>query len=183
MNFAQRFNSGYGIIAPRNCYTGGQNTNCKINAMILQKYLEGERVFLFFFETSDYARIEHELIEALYPPFNYVSLPRHTASPYRQKQSDTSKTEEKQSFDAIWSRILASVGETFYTGGRQLEFTYKACGNAIISSRAQTTLLTKDNIKNAYFIMSNANATEFSKKIMGSSYVKAILSDPRINVK
>lgn len=69
-NFEQRFNTGYGNISPRNCYIGGQNTNCKINSMILNKYLDGKNVYLFFFETADYDRIEHELIQALKPPYN-----------------------------------------------------------------------------------------------------------------
>ena len=31
VNLRQRFNTGYGAISPRNCYTGGQSTNCKMN--------------------------------------------------------------------------------------------------------------------------------------------------------
>lgn len=69
-NFEQRFNTGYGIIAPRNCYIGGQNTNCKINSMILSKYLNGDNVHLYFFETFDFDRVEHELIQTLQPPLN-----------------------------------------------------------------------------------------------------------------
>jgi len=69
-NLEQRFNSGYGNISPRNCYIGGQNTNCKINSMILNRYLNGENVYLFFFETADYDHVEHELIRALKPPYN-----------------------------------------------------------------------------------------------------------------
>jgi len=30
-----RFNTGYGQISPRNCYIGGQQTNCRINKLIL----------------------------------------------------------------------------------------------------------------------------------------------------
>lgn len=70
INLAQRFNVGYGNISPRNCYIGGQPTNCKINAMVLQKYLNGEHIYLYFCETRDYDRIEHELIFKLQPPYN-----------------------------------------------------------------------------------------------------------------
>lgn len=69
-NFEQRFNTGYGNISPRNCYIGGQNTNCKINSMILSKYLTGKKVYLFFFKTANYDCVEHELIRALKPPYN-----------------------------------------------------------------------------------------------------------------
>ena len=30
----QRFNMGYGNISPRNCYVGGQSTNCKMNKIV-----------------------------------------------------------------------------------------------------------------------------------------------------
>lgn len=177
-NFQQRFNTGYGIIEPRNCYVGGQNTNCKINAMVLQKNLKGEQVFLFFFKTFDYDRVEHELIEALHPPYNGVWLPLSFSR--RDTFSDTLKSEGKQDFETVWRRILENAGEVFYTGGRHLEFTYKAQGDGIVSSRARTTLLTKENFKNAYLYLYAFSPTEFSRKIMGSSYVKAILSDTRI---
>ncbi len=70
VDLAQRFNTGYGIISPRNCYIGGQQTNCKINAMILREYLAGGKVYLFFHETNDFDRMEHELINRFQPPFN-----------------------------------------------------------------------------------------------------------------
>ncbi|NLB56727.1 MAG: GIY-YIG nuclease family protein [Lentisphaerae bacterium] len=70
VDFAKRFNAGYGIISPRNCYEGGQLTNCKINAMILRKYLAGEHVYLYFYKTSDYDRVERILISKFQPPYN-----------------------------------------------------------------------------------------------------------------
>lgn len=33
-NFHKRINYGYGNISPRNCYEGGQPTNCRINSSI-----------------------------------------------------------------------------------------------------------------------------------------------------
>ena len=69
-DFAQRFNMGYGIISPRNCYVGGQVTNCKINAMILKEYLDGKKIYLYFYETIDYERVEQKLINGLNPPYN-----------------------------------------------------------------------------------------------------------------
>jgi hypothetical protein len=32
VNLSSRFNVGYGNISPRNCFKGGQETNCRINA-------------------------------------------------------------------------------------------------------------------------------------------------------
>ena len=36
---SQRFNAGYGNISPRNCFKGGQQTNCRINSLLLQETL------------------------------------------------------------------------------------------------------------------------------------------------
>jgi hypothetical protein len=66
----KRFNTGYGNISPKNCYERGQPTNCKINKLILSHCLNGSSVALYFYETSDYKRIEKELRGAKKPPYN-----------------------------------------------------------------------------------------------------------------
>jgi len=66
----QRFNMGYGNISPKNCFVGGQSTNCKINKMVLDLYLNGSKVYLYFCETANYVQIEARLIKALMPPCN-----------------------------------------------------------------------------------------------------------------
>src|SRR5712692_978041 len=35
-DLSDRINMGYGQISPRNCYEGGQRTNCKINTLIFR---------------------------------------------------------------------------------------------------------------------------------------------------
>jgi hypothetical protein len=66
-----RFGSrGYGSIQPKNCYEGGQPTNCKINKMVLRESLAGAKVALYFHEADDYKRIEKMLIGTLKPPHN-----------------------------------------------------------------------------------------------------------------
>ncbi|MBC7190232.1 GIY-YIG nuclease family protein [Candidatus Aerophobetes bacterium] len=65
-----RFNMGYGNISPRNCYKGGQPTNCRINKLILQAYKMGVRVTLLFYETKDSSRLEDYLIHELQPEWN-----------------------------------------------------------------------------------------------------------------
>lgn len=44
----KRFNSGYGAIHPRNCYQGGQSTNCRINHLILEATKQGELLTVVF---------------------------------------------------------------------------------------------------------------------------------------
>jgi hypothetical protein len=40
--------NGYGGISPRNCFHGGQPTNCRVNAAILTEALQGSRIDLWF---------------------------------------------------------------------------------------------------------------------------------------
>jgi hypothetical protein len=62
LNLAQRFNQGYGYIAPRACYDGGQSTNCKMNKIVLDAIKNGKSVALYFCTTGDFHRIERDLI-------------------------------------------------------------------------------------------------------------------------
>ncbi len=72
-DFFKRFGMGYGTISPRNCFDGGQPTNCRINSEILSSIKSGHPVQLYFFETDDRFKIEHELIMNLRPPWNKTS--------------------------------------------------------------------------------------------------------------
>lgn len=60
----------YGSISPKNCYKGGQSTNCKINNLILQCYKSGDRLELWFHETNTAKPIERDLIICLKPKWN-----------------------------------------------------------------------------------------------------------------
>jgi len=69
-DFHSRFSTGYGNISPRNCFEGGQLTNCRINSEILKSHTSHEKVQLYFFETEDRYTIENSLILNLNPPWN-----------------------------------------------------------------------------------------------------------------
>ena len=70
-NLSERWGpQGYGIISPRNCYVGGQSTNCKINNRILISSLEGAQLYLWFCESSAPKPIEAQLIGVLSPAWN-----------------------------------------------------------------------------------------------------------------
>jgi hypothetical protein len=71
-NFAARFNAGYGTISPRNCFKGGQETNCRVNNLICNAALEGRAAGLWFYETQDFKAIEARLRAALRLPWNRV---------------------------------------------------------------------------------------------------------------
>ncbi len=69
-DLAQRFNAGYGSISPRNCYLGGQSTNCKMNRVVLDCYEKGTPIRLYFYETADYKRVELELLRRCHTKYN-----------------------------------------------------------------------------------------------------------------
>ena len=72
-DFFKRFGMGYGNISPRNCFEGGQSTNCRINSDILSVFKLKKSIQLYFLETDDRFRIEHEIIINLNPPWNKTS--------------------------------------------------------------------------------------------------------------
>jgi hypothetical protein len=69
-NLAVRFNMGYGQISPRNCYQGGQSTNCKVNHLILAEIEQGRTLDLWFYPTANPLSVEGQLIAGLDPPWN-----------------------------------------------------------------------------------------------------------------
>ena len=68
-----RFGMGYGNISPRNCFEGGQPTNCRINAKILSLLNSNHEIDLYFLETTQRFKIEHELIIENKPSWNKTS--------------------------------------------------------------------------------------------------------------
>jgi len=72
-DFFKRFSMGYGNISPRNCFEGGQITNCRINSRILSALKSNLKVRLYFLESSDRFKVEHELISGIKPVWNKTS--------------------------------------------------------------------------------------------------------------
>jgi len=64
-NLSSRFNNGYGNISPKNCYKGGQETNCRLNNLLYQAATVGKRISLWFFQTADYKQMESALRASL----------------------------------------------------------------------------------------------------------------------
>jgi hypothetical protein len=70
-DLSERFGSrGYGSIAPRNCYAGGQSTNCKVNHRILVATNEDREIELWFFESPQRKPLEARLRQLLRPMWN-----------------------------------------------------------------------------------------------------------------
>lgn len=73
-SLSSRYNSGYGNISPRNCYEGGQNTNCRLNNLIYTTAIAAKSTDLWFLRTAERKTIEAELIGILQPPWNQKGI-------------------------------------------------------------------------------------------------------------
>ena len=71
-NLSKRFNAGYGNISPRNCFAGGQQTNCRVNSLILAAASAGRSIALWFHSTHDYKVREAALRSALRWTWNKI---------------------------------------------------------------------------------------------------------------
>ncbi len=69
-NLTSRYNMGYGNISPRNCFVGGQETNCRVNSFILLEVRTSAVLSLWFLPTDNYKTIELELLAVDRPAWN-----------------------------------------------------------------------------------------------------------------
>ncbi|WP_146000364.1 GIY-YIG nuclease family protein [Sinorhizobium medicae] len=83
-NLHKRWASGYGSISPRNCFRGGQQTNCRVNNLVLETARSGNRIELWFRPQSgakaDRIAVEAALVDALQPNWNRVIVKRQSHS-------------------------------------------------------------------------------------------------------
>jgi hypothetical protein len=61
-NLSARYNAGYGNISPRNCFKGGQDTNCRLNNLIYVAAAAGNEINLWFHQTESYKQAELEIL-------------------------------------------------------------------------------------------------------------------------
>lgn len=71
-DLSRRFNAGYGNISPKNCFKGGQETNCRLNNLIYSALNAGETLTLHFHQTDEYKAVEAVLRAKLRPPWNRI---------------------------------------------------------------------------------------------------------------
>lgn len=69
-NLSNRFNNGYGQISPRNCFAGGQSTNCRMNKVVLEHAEKGRCIDLYFLGTPNHKEVELELLSGLASRYN-----------------------------------------------------------------------------------------------------------------
>ena len=64
----QRWAMGAAKISPRNCFDGGQPTNCHLNTLVRRAVADGRSLELYVLTTPEYDSIERTLIATLQPP-------------------------------------------------------------------------------------------------------------------
>jgi hypothetical protein len=70
-NLSERWGPrGYAAIHPRNCFVGGQSTNCKVNHRILLAARSNAAIELWIHVTEQHAALESSLIRSLDPLWN-----------------------------------------------------------------------------------------------------------------
>jgi hypothetical protein len=118
---SRRFNAGYGQISPRNCYKGGQSTNCFVNNRILTFLKEGHSLTLFFHQTGNgisASRLEADLLNTIQkPPWN-KSIPARISSG-RIAQEPNEKATSMKDNEHQWANLIDQVRDAaieFYFG-------------------------------------------------------------------
>ncbi|MBO4698497.1 hypothetical protein J5690_02670 [bacterium] len=70
-NFKKRFGgSNYGTISLRNCYKGGQSTNCKMNHRVWCESKKGNTISIYFYATPNHKAVEKILLSKIDTPYN-----------------------------------------------------------------------------------------------------------------
>ena len=108
----KRFNTGYGQISPKNCYDGGQSTNCRVNGRILTLLKEGTSPSVFFHQTLDGGgaiHLESQVLNKIEnPPWN-LSIPHRI-------QSEGSQVVSFGGAVPITQPTMPSRGQTYKDG-------------------------------------------------------------------
>lgn len=116
-NLSRRFNTGYGNISPRNCFVGGQSTNCKINNYILNETQKGHRIHLYFVKTEDRFLVEGELIKKHKPEWNSL-VGRNTKNPAVFRRRKTNSLIKGGKYEPLKDYLTKCTDDT-------VELTYK----------------------------------------------------------
>lgn len=71
VDLRKRFHSGYGIISLRNCFSGGQITNIKMNRVALNTIKNlGKTIEIYILMTEDHKRLEKQLLQRIPTQYN-----------------------------------------------------------------------------------------------------------------
>jgi len=86
-NLSPRWNAGYGNISPRNCFVGGQSTNCRLNNLIMNAFKAKSNIDLYFYKTHNFSEVEADLTEQLNPEWNIQKSTGHSVPKHSTRKS------------------------------------------------------------------------------------------------
>jgi len=120
-DFGKRVNRGYGNISPRNCFKGGQMTNCRINHKIFESARKGKEIELYFHATDERKRLEKELIRKIKPVWNREASKNSVKS--RQKTSNQKRKSQAYSgkYGPIGNHLEKSSEKTVELSFEEIE--------------------------------------------------------------
>jgi len=112
------YSVGYGNISPRNCFQGGQSTNCRINNLILKSYKAGSKIELYFIISENRFLVEHDMISRHVPAWNKTmgKISFSMGSGLLSKEPTTklmSVSEDLQHRDVLIGRYKTMTGKSF----------------------------------------------------------------------
>lgn len=90
-----RIQAGYSNISPRNCFEGGQQTNCRINNAIFEVIRDRGQVALWAKEAVDRKQCEAELIGVCDPRWNLVTPSSGTVNQQQISGADNTPSKQK----------------------------------------------------------------------------------------
>jgi hypothetical protein len=86
---------------------------------------------------------------------------------------------EDESFDTTWQRVAANAGAMFTTT-TGIEFTYTVVSNSVCPDHVNQKIGRAQFEKCAKMLREGSSATDINNGVRGSSYVRAILEDRRV---
>ncbi len=137
-SFHERLSTGYGNISPKNCYIGGQSTNCKMNSYINKSMSDGESITYYVYPMvgiESINNLEARMIMELDPPLN-------GQIPSIKKQSvSTSFRSVKQVDQSVHlPGILSKSGSIT---SQVVEYIEKKLNESFLSGKTEVTLTAK----------------------------------------
>ncbi|XMB85490.1 hypothetical protein RJG79_08670 [Mycoplasmatota bacterium WC44] len=150
-SFANRVNTGYGNISPKNCYVDGQRTNCKMNSYINSALNLGNTIDFYVLkidETETINELEIYYISELNPPLN-------------GRQGKTQATIQKKTIvkpkQSIIRRFLKAFQNTDVKNNQVNSDRKENYSRRVVSSTAKTSVILSRKYKPLYLYLKNKN--------------------------
>ncbi len=146
VNLSDRYNNGYGNISPRNCFQGGQETNCRLNSLIYEEIESGHQIGLWFHATHHHKQVEKRLLECHQPEWNCckagqkkkkrfsLKTRQQPSTPYKSFPLVIHKTYYEQGF----FNVRVAHADQFGSNGQRIEIFFGRAKHPIVGTINRT---------------------------------------------